>query len=115
MEEGNTVDNFKVIRHKDCSLICSEVCCDSYTIYRTRLRVMESRRKSNKNQSWLTSNSKKNDRFFSKSELITKIKLLEKERKENLVKQKQMQKKLENSIIEGIVLEEEEHTIIEKT
>ena len=35
MEEGNTVDNFKVIRHKDCSLICSEVCCDSCTIYHT--------------------------------------------------------------------------------
>ena len=72
-EEGNTVDNFKVIRHKDCSLICSEVCCDSCTIYRTSLRVMESRRKSNENQSSITSNSKKNDRYFSKSELLTKI------------------------------------------
>ena len=72
-EEGNTVDNFKVIRHKDCSLLCSEVCCDSCTIYRTSLRVMEPRRKSNENQSSITSNSKKNDRYFSKSELLTKI------------------------------------------
>ncbi|XP_065654090.1 uncharacterized protein LOC136080809 isoform X2 [Hydra vulgaris] len=116
MEEGNTVDNFKVIRHKDCSLICSEACCNSCTMYRTNLRVMESRRKSNENQSSISSNSKKNDRYFSKSELLTKIKLLEKERKENLAKQQRMQKKLEKSIIEeGVVLEEEEHTIIEET
>ena len=77
---------------------------------------MESRRKSNENQSSITSNSKKNDRYFSKSELLTKIKLLEKERKENLAKQQRMRKKLEKSIIEeGVVLKEEEHTIIEET
>ena len=76
--------------------ICSEVCCDSCTIYRTSLHVMDSRRKSNENQSSITSNSKKNDRYFSKSELLTKIKLLEKERKDNLAKQQRMQKKLEN-------------------
>ena len=56
---------------------------------------MESRRKTNENQSSITSNNKKNDRYFSKSELLTKIKLLEKERKENLAKQQRMQKKLE--------------------
>ena len=77
---------------------------------------MESRRKSNKNQSPITYNSKKNDRYFSKLELLTKIKLPEKERKENLARQQRMKKKLEKSVIEeGVVLEEEEHTIIEET
>ncbi|XP_047142661.1 uncharacterized protein LOC124816953 [Hydra vulgaris] len=77
---------------------------------------MESKRKSFEDKFLVSVSGKINDHYMCKSELLTKLKLLEKERKTIYAKHQHLQNKPEISIKEeGIVLQEDEHNIIVET
>lgn len=106
-ESGETLQSFVTIRHKSCQLLIPSTLqkCDNCKEHQEILRVKDHRRKSAEGK---TPHIKTNDRYLTSSELMEKLKNLEKEKKNLSAKVVRWQQKVKQFVKrDGVTLNKE--------